>query len=71
MQLATEETPDDPQIWSRLAFALNMLSRSEEAVAASERAVLLDPEQASAWASKAASLTNLGRPDEGLATCVA
>jgi protein O-GlcNAc transferase len=66
---ATQEHPNDPETWARLALALNILGRSEEALAASEHALQLDAAHASAWTRKAAALTNLGRTEEALATC--
>jgi tetratricopeptide (TPR) repeat protein len=69
LERTSQQTPNDPEAWSRLAFALNMLSRSEEALAASEHALRLDSNHASAWARKAAALTNLGRAEEGLVAC--
>src|SRR5690348_8967535 len=42
------------------------MERSEEALAASERALALDPEAASAWASKGTALGQLGRYAEAL-----
>jgi tetratricopeptide (TPR) repeat protein len=69
LERTSQQTPNDPETWSRLAFALNMLDRSEEALAASEHALRLDSNHASAWARKAAALTNLGRAEEGLVAC--
>ncbi len=69
LERTSQQRPNDPETWSRLAFALNMLGRSEEALAASEHALRLDSNHASAWARKAAALTNLGRAEEGLVAC--
>lgn len=52
--------------WARKASALVNMERSEEALAASERALALDPEAASAWASKGGALGQLGRDAEAL-----
>lgn len=52
--------------WARKASALVNTERSEEALAASERALALDPEAASAWASKGGALGQLGRDAEAL-----
>lgn len=69
LERTSQETPNEPETWIRLAFALNMLGRSEEALAASEHALRLDSKHASAWARQAAALTNLGRAEEGIVAC--
>lgn len=63
----TQRTPSDADAWARLAYALNRVGRSEEALAASERALALDPQHASAWARKAGALVQLQRMDDALA----
>jgi len=44
LEQATQQTPSDADAWVRLAETLNGVGRSEEALAASERALALDPQ---------------------------
>ncbi|MGA9382948.1 MAG: tetratricopeptide repeat protein [Phormidium sp.] len=53
--------------WAQLANSLTGLNRYEEALAASNRAIALNPNYADAWSNRATTLWYMGRNPEALA----
>lgn len=56
----------DPLIWFKKGLALSNLNRNEEALAAYDRALALNPRSVGAWQNKAALLFNAKRWNEAL-----
>lgn len=63
----TRERPGDPRVWLRLARLLHHPRFNDEALAALDRAIALDPKNVEAHDLKAERLAEMGRFDEALA----
>jgi len=58
----------DPRVWMKLARSLHKFEQTEEALAALDRAIALDPKNPDPFDLKAERLAEVGRFDEALAT---
>jgi len=58
----------DPRVWMKLARALHRFEQSEEALAALDQAIALDPKNPDPYDLKSERLTEMGRFDEALET---
>lgn len=63
---AVDGFSDNPMYWSDKAFALRMLERNNEAVAAANRALELAPHDPAALLEKSFALVRLERPQEAI-----
>lgn len=63
----TQLRPGNPETWLRLTRLLTQPTHADEALAALERALALDPRRVEAYDLKAEWLTELGRYEEALA----
>ena len=63
-RIVAETAPGLPLAWNNLALALTALGETDTAVAALRTSLALDRDQAQIWASLAATLAQLNRPDE-------
>jgi tetratricopeptide (TPR) repeat protein len=63
----TQLRPGNPDVWLRLARLLGQPAQAEDALAALDRALALDPRRVEAYDLKAERLTELGRYEEALA----
>lgn len=64
----TQDRSGDPRVWLRLARLLQHPKYHEEALAALDRAIALDPRNIEAYDQKAELLAEMGRFDEALAS---
>lgn len=63
-EMATQEAPESVEAWAALGDLYFELQRWDDALAAYDRACILDPEFESAWYGKANALRALGREAE-------
>jgi tetratricopeptide (TPR) repeat protein len=66
-KLATQMLPGRPSPWQHYAAALASLGRFEEALAAYDQALTLDPDDATVQNNRGTALASLGRFEEALA----
>jgi predicted O-linked N-acetylglucosamine transferase (SPINDLY family) len=67
-EAATIASPSDAGSWANLSAALNMLSEYERALECANRAIALRADSSSALAAQGASLLELGKVDEAIAS---
>jgi len=67
-EAATTASPSDADSWANLAAALNVLSEHERALECANRAISLRSDSSSALAAKAATLLELNKVDEAIAS---
>lgn len=60
LQKALEQTPDDPRVLSQLGYALVAADRPEDAVAAFDRLIVLNPKNPAAYNGKAVAFDHAG-----------
>jgi len=65
-QRATQETPEDPAVWSNFGVTLQTLGRDEEAVAALRKAVALSPAEAELRSNLGNALLACGLEEDGI-----
>jgi tetratricopeptide (TPR) repeat protein len=68
VELAKSLGGAEAESWNNHGVALGALNRSNEALAAYDKALSADPAGASAWNNRGLALHALGRPDEALAS---
>ena len=68
-QLATRMCPDLTSDWQDYGAALLAADRAEDALAAHDRTIALDPRDGYAYNGRAAALQALGRHEDALAAC--
>jgi tetratricopeptide (TPR) repeat protein len=66
-QLATDILTGDVSTWQSYAVALRTLGRREEALAAYDKALTLDPDNANLYVGRGNALGDMGRAEEALA----
>jgi predicted O-linked N-acetylglucosamine transferase (SPINDLY family) len=67
-EAATSASPSDADSWANLSTALNAISEHEAALKAANRSIELRADSSSALAAQAASLLELGKVDEAIAS---
>jgi predicted O-linked N-acetylglucosamine transferase (SPINDLY family) len=67
-EAATIASPNDADSWANLSTALNAMSEHEAALAAANKSIALRADSSSALAAQAASLLELGKVDEAIAS---
>jgi predicted O-linked N-acetylglucosamine transferase (SPINDLY family) len=67
-EAATIASPSDADSWANLSTALNAISENEAALRAANRSIALRADSSSALAAQAASLLELGKVDEAIAS---
>jgi predicted O-linked N-acetylglucosamine transferase (SPINDLY family) len=67
-EAATVASPSDADSWANLSTALNSMSEHQAALAAANKSIELRADSSSALAAQAASLLELGKVDEAIAS---
>jgi predicted O-linked N-acetylglucosamine transferase (SPINDLY family) len=67
-EAATQASPSDADSWANLSTALNAISEHEAALEAANKSLELRADSSSALAAQAASLLELGKVDEAIAS---